>query len=388
MLYSKSDKIKIAIVIPIWAPMRDLLFEELDSLNGVHLKVFFEKKEVPHRPSWKPISLRAYCYKIIHSYHLKWFKRYRLLAYRLPFYLKRYNPDVVVVVNLSQAVFALMYTLLRNKILILWSGESEHILTCRSLSAVWLIRRVLYPLVDGFGCYSKKTMSFFKDIFRIPTSKIFHIPQCVDQSHFMCDHEDILIRDFKLEDRQKKFIFLSVGQLIYLKGYDLLIKAWRKLPREILDKAILRIAGTGPLEGILKNLICRTELTNVELIGFVHYQDLPSLYRSADAFILPTREDTWGLVVNEAISCGLPVLCSKYAHAQEMIVEGENGYIFDPLDIEDTIFKIKTMYERRYDWIWTAGNAWQRLKKQYSVETAAKSMLEGIVSIYQKKCIR
>jgi len=388
MLYSKSDKIKVAIVMPIWAPMRHLLFKQLANLRGIHLKVFFEKKQVPHRPSWKPITFGTYDYEIIHSYHLKWFKRYRLLAYRLPFFLKRYNPDVVVVVNLSQAIFALIYTRLRNKILILWSGESEHILTCRSLSAVWLFRRILYPLVDGFGCYSKKTMSFFKHTFRIPTSKIFHIPQCVDHSHFIGNYKDNFLRDLKFARHQKKIIFLSVGQLIYRKGYDLLIKAWRKLPKEILDKTILRIAGIGPLEEKLKNLIYKTELTNVELIGFVQYQDLPSLYGSSDAFIFPTREDNWGLVVNEAMSCGLPVLCSKYAHAQEMIVEGENGYIFDPFNIEDTILKIKTIYERRADWVWMARNGRQTLNKQYSVETAATAIRKGIVNILRKKCIK
>jgi glycosyltransferase involved in cell wall biosynthesis len=384
MVFSKSDKVKVAIVMPIWAPMRHLLFEELASKSRVQLKVFYEKKEVPHRPSWKPSNAASYDYEIVYSYHPRWLKRYRLLPYRLPFLLGRYQPDVVVVVNLAQAIFALGYARLKHKNLILWTGESEHILKCRSMPAVWLIRKVLYPLVDGFGCYSKRTMSFLQHKFAVPSLNIFQIPQCVDHRHFIGNHEARAPGDLLSSEHSKIYIFLSVGQLIYLKGYDLLIKAWGTLPKEILEKTILRIAGTGPLNSNLNNLINRAGLTNVELIGFVHYEDLPFLYGSADIFILPTREDTWGLVVNEAMASGLPVLCSKYAHAQEMIVEGENGHVFDPLNAEDTISKIKTMYERRSEWGAMGRYGREMMEKKYSVESAAKDLLEGIERAIQK----
>lgn len=386
MIFSKSnDNIKIAIVMPVWAPMRHLLFEGLAVSSGVNLKIFFEKKELPHRPTWVPISSATYDYEIINSYHPEWLKRYRLIPYRLPYFLSRYQPDIIVVSTLTEAFFALIYTSLSQKRLILWTGESEHILAGRSMPmTVRLIRKILYPLIDGFGCYSKETMFFLKHAFGVPSSKIFQIPQCVEQSHFMRGHEDYSSGEMFFPESSNKFIFLSVGRFVYLKGYDLLINAWAKLPREIAERSVLRIAATGPLKRDLDELIQRSGLSNVELIGFVDYEALPFLYNSADVFILPTREDTWGLVVNEAMAARLPVLCSKYAHAREMIVERENGYVFDPINLEDTISKIEMMYKRRSEWDVMGKRGREMVEKHYSVESAAKAMMKGIERSFQK----
>jgi glycosyltransferase involved in cell wall biosynthesis len=66
----------------------------------------------------------------------------------------------------------------------------------------------------------------------------------------------------------------------------------------------------------------------------VAYHDLASYYRAADVFVSPTRADTWGVAVLEAMAFGKPVLCSKYAGSREMIVPGENGFIFDPFNAD------------------------------------------------------
>ncbi len=59
-------------------------------------------------------------------------------------------------------------------------------------------------------------------------------------------------------------------------------------------------------------------------------------YAAADAFVIPTLEDNWSLVVPEAMSCGLPILCSKYNGCwPELVHPGRNGWVFDPLDKED-----------------------------------------------------
>lgn len=378
MTFSKHQKIKVAIVMPVWAPMRHLLFQELASRAEVYLKVFFEKREIAHRPSWKPISTATYDYEIINSYHPGWLKRYRLFPYRLPFSLSRYRPDVVFVVNLTQAIFALAYTWLKHKKLILWTGESEHTLT----RGTRLIRKTLYPLIDGFGCYSKETMSFINHGLAVPASKIFQIPQCVDHCHFTGNFQVRRPGDLLFPENSNKLIFLSVGQLVYRKGYDLLINAWKRVHGEIAERSILRIAATGPLASNLKKLIHRAGLTNVELVGFVDYDGLRFLYESADVFILPTREDIWGLVINEAMAASLPVLCSKYAYAKEMIVDGENGYVFDPLNIEDTISKIETMYERRSEWRAMGRRGRKVVDKEYSVEAAATAMVEGVERVF------
>jgi glycosyltransferase involved in cell wall biosynthesis len=70
----------------------------------------------------------------------------------------------------------------------------------------------------------------------------------------------------------------------------------------------------------------------VRFLGSIPYERLGFYFRGCDVFVLPTLEDTWGMVVLEALSLGKPVLCSKYAGAKEMIEPGVNGFVFDPRD--------------------------------------------------------
>ena len=71
---------------------------------------------------------------------------------------------------------------------------------------------------------------------------------------------------------------------------------------------------------------------HVRFVGSVPYERLGFYFRGCDVFVLPTLEDTWGMVVLEALSFGKPVLCSKYAGTKEMIEPGVNGFVFDPRD--------------------------------------------------------
>ena len=60
-----------------------------------------------------------------------------------------------------------------------------------------------------------------------------------------------------------------------------------------------------------------------------------TFYKASDLFVFPTREDIWGLVINEAMACGLPVISSDMCvAANELVVSGENGFIYPVLDIE------------------------------------------------------
>lgn len=123
---------------------------------------------------------------------------------------------------------------------------------------------------------------------------------------------------------------ISVGQFIYRKGFDILIKAWN----EVNSEFNLLIIGGGEMENELKEQIDSFKLTNVNLIGFKHKEELFDYFKACDLFILPTREDIWGLVVNEAMACGLPVLTTdKCIAGLELIENYLNGFI---VPVEDS----------------------------------------------------
>lgn len=125
---------------------------------------------------------------------------------------------------------------------------------------------------------------------------------------------------------------LSVGQLVDRKGYDLLLQSWAQLPCR--DNWKLLIIGDGNKKAELQERIRSAGLSDVEILPGVDKKTLFQYYRCADLFALSTREDIWGLVINEAMATALPVLTTKQCVAGVELVEaGVNGYLYD---CEDT----------------------------------------------------
>ena len=128
-----------------------------------------------------------------------------------------------------------------------------------------------------------------------------------------------------------KLVFLFVGRLVELKGLRQLLEAWNLAKP---DAAFL-IAGDGPERPILENF-CKQHGIHAVFAGAIDYVNIPIYYRTADCFIIPTLQDNWSLVVPEAMACGLPIASSIYNGCHPELVHPENGWTFDPYDIQGT----------------------------------------------------
>ncbi|MBV8072951.1 MAG: glycosyltransferase family 4 protein [Acidobacteriaceae bacterium] len=130
---------------------------------------------------------------------------------------------------------------------------------------------------------------------------------------------------------------LYVGQLIERKGLTQFVQALaRWADTNAAERVEFVLAGEGPLRETLERLPVPENL-QISFIGPVAYSDLPKLYGEAGVFAFPTLVDTWGVVVNEAMAAGLPVLGSVHAQAVfEMVRHGYNGWTFHAGDQEET----------------------------------------------------
>jgi glycosyltransferase involved in cell wall biosynthesis len=126
--------------------------------------------------------------------------------------------------------------------------------------------------------------------------------------------------------RERNFLF--VGRLIREKGLDLLLAAYRQYRHRVSEPWTLTIAGTGRLKNLLQGC------PGIDYRGFVQPQELPTLMRNAGAFVLPSRFEPWGVVIHEAASSGLPIICTTPCGASTYFVrDGVNGHIV-PVEIE------------------------------------------------------
>ncbi|MCQ2387500.1 MAG: glycosyltransferase family 4 protein [Clostridia bacterium] len=135
----------------------------------------------------------------------------------------------------------------------------------------------------------------------------------------------------KLGIKEEKVV-LSIGQFIKRKGFDVLLKASKSFSENV---GVYFVGGLPTEE--YTNFVEENKLKNIHFVGFKEKQDLKDYYQVADVFVLPTREDIWGLVINEAMACGLPVVTTDMCIAGLALVENDkNGYIV-PVDDEKSL---------------------------------------------------
>lgn len=169
------------------------------------------------------------------------------------------------------------------------------------------------------------------------------------------DEADIIPTVLKSEEKKElkkelgifaEKVVISVGQFIPRKGFDILLESCKSALDD--NTELLIIGGT---KEDLERVTARKIPQNVKVCPFMSKHRLFQHYLAADFFVLPTREDVWGLVVNEAMACGLPVLTTDRCGAGiEMIKHGENGWIIPAEDrkaLADWVYKIVNSSELR-----------------------------------------
>jgi glycosyltransferase involved in cell wall biosynthesis len=182
----------------------------------------------------------------------------------------------------------------------------------------------------------------------LPSDRRFQPWDVVDNAHFergaeLSPNDSPVSREkLKLPPRY----FLCVARFVPKKNLQRLVEAYARYAMPAgHDAWSLALSGTGPLESELRASVTAAGLeTQVQFPGFLQYPDLPACYGLAGAFILPSVSDQWGLVVNEAMAAGLPLLVSsRCGCAPDLVREGENGFTFDPENIEALAARLTQM---------------------------------------------
>ena len=146
----------------------------------------------------------------------------------------------------------------------------------------------------------------------------------------MRQHETQLRAQMGLPERY----FLFVGRLVPGKGVSDLLDAYTHLPPVLREQVGLVFAGEGPMRAELESQARDIHPGTVHFAGFVHREALAAYYALAECFVFPTRTDPWGLVVNEAMACGLPVICTRVAGCAADLVH-ENGRLVSVANVAE-----------------------------------------------------
>jgi glycosyltransferase involved in cell wall biosynthesis len=171
-------------------------------------------------------------------------------------------------------------------------------------------------------------------------------------------------------------VLLYVGRLIDKKGILLLLEAFRRLDRSDVG---LVLVGDGPRKEAYQEYSVEHSLSNVYFEGFQPVEKLPQYYALADVFVFPTLSDPWGLVINEAMSCRLPVISShKAGAAADLVLDGVNGYTYAPSDLDRLVHLIQTLIQDEALRSEMGRNSW-RIIQHYTPDRCAQGFVEAVL---------
>lgn len=168
-------------------------------------------------------------------------------------------------------------------------------------------------------------------------------------------------------DLQEEKIVIGIGRFIYIKGFDVLFRAGVNLDRSVG----IYIIGGEPTQEYL-SMKKELNLVNIHFIGFKNKDELAEYYKAADVFVLPTRGDVWGLVINEAMAYGLPVITTNKCNAGLELVSDDTGRIIDTdnhVQLYSAINEILSLPEDQYTMM--CENTLRKIR-DYTIENMAK----------------
>lgn len=262
----------------------------------------------------------------------------------------------VVILNtsyLSTAAQWMMRVQLRNTPWVFW-GER-----LRRLEVPWqrVLQRWLtapFAQASGIVCIGSVAQNHYRR--RFPSQRLFNIPYFCDLDAFRtkatagsAPRERAL--DVNAEAKTVQFLFC--GQMIPRKGVDLLLEAFESLVEDDLPVELRLVGREADLPDMLRDVSARTR-EHVVFEGFQDPMDLPEFFEAADVFVLPSRHDGWGVVVNQALGAGLPLVCSDaVGAAHDIIVPGRNGTLVPAGDVDalaDALRHLAMSPETRRAW--------------------------------------
>ncbi|MFW7374241.1 glycosyltransferase [Vagococcus fluvialis] len=308
----------VLILTTIKAPYRVNLFSEIG--KKVNLRVCFEQKHDSTREnSWYINNNDNY-----ETIELKGWEKPLFIPRLQIFSELKKKTDYVILYEYSTitSILVALYCIVISKpYFINCDGATETSPKLRDL-----VKKVMIKHATGLLANGKSAEKYFLRYGAKP-EKINK--QCFS-NHFSFELTNTFMKEKEKNNLKGKLnisdekIILTVGRLEKIKGIDILIKAW-----EYVDSDVnLYIIGSGIEESNYKKMI--EKYSNIKMFPHMNKEKLDEFYKISDIFVIPSRGDVWGLVVNEAMSFGLPIISSNMCNAGlELIEDGENGYLID-----------------------------------------------------------
>ena len=309
---------RLALLTEIPAPYRIPLFNAL--AERLDFLALFLARRDPRRPYYEQHEEEwRFDRRFLAGGELRRDGRWVVLSRGVGRGLRSFRPDAVGVGGWNQPAFwrALVYCRTRRVPLLVWVESTAR--DERSGSGpLERAKRLMIRGASGFFVPGRASAEYVRS-FGVPDERIALAPNAVDAEIFGGAAVE--------RSGRRTCTFLYAGRLDPEKGLDVLLRAFARVPGELV------VAGSGPEEARLRALADG----RVRFLGPLDRDELVPVYRDADAFVLPSRSEPWGMVLNEAAAAGLPLVATDgVGAAHDLVEDGGNGFRV-PVGDEDAL---------------------------------------------------
>ncbi len=196
------------------------------------------------------------------------------------------------------------------------------------------IKKAILGLYDGAIVAGMPHKSYLTQL-GLPEDLIGVVGNVVDNQFYQTDEAE--------DDRRSGFLY--IGRFLDIKNLEFLIHSYAEyrrqsqLPTEELHP--LYLVGDGPERERLEEMVAEQQIPGIVFTGILQPDDVRKMYEGCSVFVLPSTSEPWGLVVNEAMASGMPVLVSNMCGCSfDLVWDGQNGFLFDPWDQQELTEKL------------------------------------------------
>jgi glycosyltransferase involved in cell wall biosynthesis len=294
--------------------------------------------------------------------------------------IKSFKPTAILVYGWNFKSHLKVIRYFKGKVKILFRGDSTLLnekkgfkKIIRRVVLTWVYKHIdkaLYVGINNKQYYQKHGL---KD------AELVFAPHAIDNIRY--GNDDLYLDEAKvlrseLKVPSENILFAFIGKYENVKNPLILMEAFKRLES---DRVSLLFVGNGHLEEELKRKAAGSQ--NIHFLPFQNQKIMPVIYRIADVYVLPSVSETWGLAVNEAMACGLPVIVSsKVGCAPDLVQDMKNGYIFESGNTEDlyrilSIYSVKTTVELK-----EMGRVSKKIIENWNYERTSDAIVESIRS--------
>ncbi len=326
---------RLLILTEIIAPYRIPVFNALAQRPEIDLQVVFLSETDPTLRQWMVYKNEIkFPYRVLPSWRQRLGKYNILLNRAVHSTLNEFKPDVIICGGYSYpAAWSAAYWAKRRSVPFLLWTESTAMDRRGNYFPVEFLKKHFLALCAAFIVPGKSSLNYLKQL-GVSEQQIVTARNAVDSELFSTlaqavNRDSDALARYPLPRRY----FLFVGRLVKEKGIFDLLEAYGRLKPDTRAEIGMVFVGDGTDCRELQKRAAKIQPGEVRFPGFVHREELAKIYALAEALVFPTHTDPWGLVVNEAMSCGLPIITTKVAGCTlDLVQDNWNGFVVAPGD--------------------------------------------------------